>query len=306
MPVDSSGPTHAPPPGADFHGLPARRIASAHLALDFLAEAGPRIVRLFVGGSDENLLAELPDVKWETPYGEYHIYGGHRLWHAPEAALRSYMPDDSGLIVEQLSDGVRLSGPAEPVTGLRKRIEIRLHADRPAVTLRHELINEGAWPIECAPWAITQLPLGGVAILPQPAGPIDAHGLLPNRRLALWPYTRADDPRLHLRDDAIQVEGQAELPPLKIGHWNLHGWIAYLRGGVLFVKRFDPRADAPYPDFNSNAEVYCNDRFIELETLAPLERLEPGRTARHVETWEVHTGIDGCAEGSTGSRAWVG
>jgi len=67
------------PSTGDFHGLPTRSIGNQHLRIEFLAEAGPRIVRLFVGGGDDNLLAELPEVKMETPYGDYSLYGGHRL-----------------------------------------------------------------------------------------------------------------------------------------------------------------------------------------------------------------------------------
>ena len=37
----------------DFYGLPTRIISGQHLRLEFLAEAGPRIVRLSLGGSDE-------------------------------------------------------------------------------------------------------------------------------------------------------------------------------------------------------------------------------------------------------------
>ena len=51
----------------DFHGLPTRSLANDHLTLDYLAEAGPRIVRLFLAGSHTNLLAESPDMSWDTP-----------------------------------------------------------------------------------------------------------------------------------------------------------------------------------------------------------------------------------------------
>ena len=272
---------------ADFYGLPTCTIRNQHLRLEFLREAGPRIVRLFFAGSNENLLAEVPNMKWPTPYGEYRIYGGHRLWHAPEAIPRSYIPDNDGLTVEDLAGGTRLRGPVEPAAGIRKSIAVHLHPDRAEVTLIHQLTNEGIWPIECAPWAITQMRLGGVAILPQPADKVDADGLLPNRRLALWPYTRWGDSRLSVNDDLILVHARAELPPMKIGYENRHGWIGYLREGVFFRKRFEPRIDQPHPDFGSNAEVYCNDQFIELETVAPLSRLEPGQSVTHVETWEV-------------------
>jgi hypothetical protein len=51
--------------------------------------------------------------------------------------------------------------------------------------------------------------------------------------------------------------------------------------------------DLPHVDYGCNAEVYCCDRFIEVETLGPLVTLEPGASTVHVETWELHTGLSG-------------
>ena len=276
----------------DFHGLATRIIGNQYLRLEFLAEAGPRIVRLFVAESDENQLAEMPDVKWETPYGEYFVRGGHRLWHAPEAYPRSYIPDNSGLVVQETAAGVRLCQPAEADTGIRKSIEVRLHADKPALTLVHELRNDGLWPVELAPWAITQLRLGGVAVLPQQIESLDKDGLLPNRHLVLWPYTHWHDPRLQVGDEYLLIQAQPQPDPCKVGCFNRRGWAGYLRQGVFFCKRFEPLADQPHPDLGCNVEVYCNHRFVELETLAPLCRLEPGQSTTHVETWEFYTGLD--------------
>jgi hypothetical protein len=146
--------------------------------------------------------------------------------------------------------------------------------------------------IECAPWAITQLTLGGIAIIPLPDDPIRSDGLQPNRHLTLWSYTRWDDSRLHVQDDAVLVDAQSRLPALKIGSLNRHGWIGYLIDGVLFRKCFEPATDQCYPDLGSNVEVYCNDRFIELETLGGLQTLQPGQAATHVEIWEVLSGLD--------------
>jgi hypothetical protein len=276
---------------SDFHGLPTRSLASQHLRLEYLAEAGPRIVRLFLAGSGENLLAELPDLTAATPYGDFHFRGGHRLWHSPEAAPRSYLPDDAGLQVEELPDGALLTAPVEQASGIRKSVELHLHDDRPAVTLRHRLQNEGVWPVELAPWAITQLPLGGVGILPQQVGPLDGVGLLPNRQLVLWPYSRWSDPRLELAEDYLLLRGDPLLPPCKVGYLNRLGWVAYLRNGVLFRKRFVPQPALPHADFGCNAEFYVCDTFIEMETIAPLARLEPGQVAEHTETWELTPGV---------------
>lgn len=272
----------------DFYGLPTRILSNQHLRLEFLAEAGPRIVRLSLAGSDENLLAEVPDIHWPTPYGEYYLRGGHRLWHAPEAVPRSSTPDNNGLTIVERDGAVCLIGPLEPDTRIRKSVEIRLHDDRPAVTVQHELWNGGAWAVELAPWAITQLPLGGVAVLPQQTEPLDSDGVIPNRHLVLWPYTHWHDPRLRLGDEHVLIKARPEATIFKIGYMNHHGWVGYVRGGILFVKRFQPQPNAWHADLGCNAEVYCNERFIELETLAPLCRVEPGQSCVHVETWEIY------------------
>jgi hypothetical protein len=275
----------------DFYGLATRRISNQHLRLEFLAQAGPRIVRLMLEGSNDNLLAEVPDICWSTSYGDYYPRGGHRLWHAPEAIPRSSLPDNGGLTVEEHDDMVRLVQPVEPETHIVKSMEIRLHDDRPAVTVTHELHLLGdAQPVELAPWAITQLPLGGVAILPQRTGPADRDGVAPNRHVVLWPYTHWQDPRLRLDDDCILVEAKPEPTVFKVGYLNYHGWAGYWRAGVLFVKRFEPRVAQPHADLGCNVEVYCNDRFIELETLGPLSRIEPGQAVAHVERWELFLG----------------
>jgi hypothetical protein len=134
-----------------------------------------------------------------------------------------------------------------------------------------------------------QLRLGGIAILPMPVGNSDPAGLLHNRQISLWPYTRINDPRLKLDDKYVLFKADAILPPFKIGYFNPHGWSAYWVDGVLFRKTFDARAGLFYPDNNCNAEVYCGDLFIELESLAPLQILKPGDSIDHVENWEVLT-----------------
>jgi len=52
------------------------------------------------------------------------------------------------------------------------------------------------------------------------------------------------------------------------------GWTAYWNGN-LFVKTFDYKNGAVYPDFGSSVEVYSAKENLELETLAPLKLLQP-------------------------------
>lgn len=275
-----------------FHGMPARIIENNHLRLTCLAEAGPRIVGLSPAGIALNLFAEVPDLRIPTPSGDCRLYGGHRLWHAPEAFPRTYQPDNEGVEVTALPDGIRLTGPIETLTGIRKQIEVTLAPDRAAATVTHRLENLGIWPVELAPWAITQMRLGGLAVLPQTVGPLDPSGLLPNRQLVLWPYTRLADPRLRLYDDYVLVDAQSDQPAVKVGMMNRHGWLGYLLDGWFFVTRMTPQPDLPHPDFGCNAESYCGDSNIELETIGPLARLAPGQATSHVIRWELYAAAD--------------
>jgi hypothetical protein len=275
----------------DFYGLPVGILENKFTRLEYLSTAGPRIVRLALQGRP-NLLAELPEAARATPLGTYHFRGGHRLWCAPESMPGSYAPDNDGLQVTQVPGGLRLTGQPEPDSGIVKKIEIRLAPDRAALTLQHELCNSGLRPLDLAPWALTMLRLGGTAILPQPVGNVDADGLLNNRILALWPYTQIRDPRLILGDDFILIHATAGPQHAKIGYYNPFGWLAYWLEGVLFCKTFDVSASATFPDSGCNAEIYCDNNVIELETLGPLGRLAPGKSVFHTETWELFDSLE--------------
>jgi hypothetical protein len=245
-----------------------------------------RITGLVPAGKT-NMLADLSDsLPISTPYGEFHFRGGHRLWHSPEAMPRTYIPD-TPVTITDLPDGVILEALTEPGTGIRKRIEIHLVPDKPSLRLTHTLINDGMWSVELAPWALTQFRLGGTVIMPMPVGNVDSAGLLPNRQLSLWPYARINDPRLKLGDEFITFKADALLPPFKIGYFNPHGWLAYWLDGILFQKTIEAHTESTYPDNNCNAEMYCNDQFVELESLGSLKILNPNVSVSHIETWDI-------------------
>jgi hypothetical protein len=274
----------------DFHDEPTGILKNAFLQLEYL-QYSPRIVRLIPTGKP-NLFVDLGKSSLATPNGDFYFRGGHRLWHAPENFPRTYIPDTSGATLGSIPNGVRITQPTETETRIQKSIEITLDPRASKVTVRHGLRNEGSAPVELAPWALSMMRLGGLALIPQAAG--DESAKLPNRNLVLWPYSTVNDPRLDLRDDFVLVKASAKLPALKLGCWTPQNWIAYWLDGVLFVKRFETVAAASkYPDFGCNVEIYCNDKFIELETLGPLVELKPGDSTTHVETWEIMESFTG-------------
>jgi hypothetical protein len=262
---------------------------------------GPRILSLRFAGS-ENLFAELPDFVTDCPgTGTFHFYGGHRLWHAPEEPARTYLPDDEPVDIFPLDNGLEITQQTEPKTGLQKSIEIQLTADSAQVTLTHRIANHGLWDVTCSPWAITQFKTGGTAIFPQIKTDT---GILPNRSLTLWPYTDMTNPNVHWGSNYILVQAKMT-SPFKIGFPNPRGWQAYWLNGTLFVKRAEYKANAEYYDWGGSTESYCNNKFIELETLAPITTIPPGGTATHVETWDLYKDIE-CPQSEGDAQALAG
>lgn len=263
-----------------FNHLQCVELNNDTLSLLITQTVGPRVISLRYKGG-ENLFAELPNFTTEAPVGTFHFYGGHRLWRAPEDLSLTYLPDDAPVEIAEIEQGVRVVQPTEP-TGLQKTLDITLA--EATVTVRHTLTNHSSTPVTCAPWAITQLKRGGIAILPQTTHDT---GLLPNRQIALWPYTDIRSPHLVWGNRYVFVHANMPTGALKVGFPNPRGWLAYWQAGTLFVKKtvFDPQAN--YLDYGSSSECFCNDRFLELETLGGVTTLAEGGEVSHVETWEV-------------------
>lgn len=269
----------------EFKELACAWLSNGRVKLAVTTGRGPRVLFWgWAGDSAANLFAEVP----EFVERGFTFLGGHRLWAAPESFERTYRPDDTPPTLYEQLDGLTLTTPPDR-DGLVKELGLSMASDAARVTVSHALRNTGREPLDLAPWALSMLRLGGVMLLPQPRGRVDADGLLPNRRLILWPYSRIADPRLHLGDQVIRIHAEPA-PANKIGYLSHHGWLAYWLDGTLFSTRFDPRPGAVYPDQGCNVECYFDHRFIEMETLGPLVRLRPGQTTHHVETWQLdHT-----------------
>lgn len=264
------------------------RLSNGTVEVVVTTDVGPRVVRYgFEGG--ENVLGEWPQASVPTAWGEWKPWGGHRLWTAPEAKPRSYSPDNHP--VEHESAGpraVRLVQKRDERAGVQKEIELSLDEEGSGLTLRHRVTNSGVWPVELAAWGLTIMRGGGEAVIPQePFGPHPEY-LLPARALVLWPFTDMSDPRWTFGPKFIRLRADESRPTeQKVGVMNKQGWAAYRLGQTLFLKRFDFDARADYPDYGCNCEVFTAGSFIEVESLSPLKKLEPGETLEHVERWQL-------------------
>jgi hypothetical protein len=268
-----------------YNGWPnCRRISNGTIELIATTDVGPRIIRFgFVGG--ENEFREVPEHAGLTGGSDWRSYGGHRLWHAPENQPRTYQPDNETVLVESLPDSLRLVQPVEALTGIRKEMDIQLTGDN-TVRVIHRLCNTALFDVELAPWALSVMAPGGVAVFPLPERGVHPQDLLPSSTITVWPYTDLSDPRWIFGRQFVLLRQDTTSPtPQKFGGEVSVGWCAYARQGHLFVKRFSFQPGVTYPDRGCNVEIFTNTNMLELETLGPLVKVKPGAVVEYVEDW---------------------
>ena len=282
-----------------FNGWPnCIRLYNKEIELIVTTDIGPRIVRFgFI--EKQNFFHLVPEHSGKTGGEQWRIYGGHRFWIAPEAMPFSYNPDNEKVEFVVSDNCVKLIQPKEKITGMVKEMEITLSKDKNEVKVLHRLVNQNLKEVEVAPWALSVLAQGGNAIIPQePYGEGDDY-LLPARPLALWQFTKMNDPRWKWGEKYIQArQDPSAVSEQKIGVLNKQGWTAYHLQGELLIKKFDFVPGAAYPDFGCNNETYINGNFLEIETLGPLVKISAGKSVEHTEHWLLTRTATGCLEES--------
>jgi len=263
------------------------KLANNQIELIVTADVGPRVIHFgFIG--KENMFKQYPDQMGVTASNEWLNFGGHRLWHAPESQPRTYFPDLEPVLVQEITNGLVLTQKPEPTTGIQKQIQITLSPSEPEVKLTHALINHNLWAIEAAPWSISVMAPGGVAILPLPPRGPHPEFLLPTSRISLWPYTNLSDPRYKFYEKYILIrQDPGKDTPQKIGLFASDGWAAYANNNCCFIKQVPIHFEGIYPDMGVNFEVFTDSQMLELEALGPIESIPSKGKIEHLENWTL-------------------
>jgi hypothetical protein len=269
------------------------RISNGEVELIVTTDVGPRIMRYgFVGG--QNLFKEFADQQGKSGEKQWMARGGHRIWMAPEDVRLTYALDNGPVKIDVSGSTVTLTQPVEPETGLQKQIVVRLAETGSKVEVIHRLRNAGKASREFAAWALTMMAQGGHGITGFPPRGTHPEMLAPTNPLVMWAFSDLSDPRwkftkkyLILRQDRTNT-GQ----PQKLGTFNPETWGAYLLNGELFIKRSRADRSKSYPDYHCSYETFTNQDFLELETLGPLQKVAPGQTVEHTESWSLHRNVN--------------
>lgn len=263
----------------NYQGWDCARFESGGIEALVTLDVGPRVIRLGPVGAP-NLLHEDPEDRGMRGGDRFRLYGGHRLWVAPEDLEVTYAPDNERI---ELSDGW-LCAPQDRA-GFCKALKISPRDS--GFLVEHRITNGGSRPMEIAPWCLTVMAPGGECVFRQEPHASHAESLLPARPLVLWAYTEMDDPRWTWGRRTIRLRHDAQRGPQKVGARLSDGLAVYSLGGRSFVKRFPCRDGANYPDMGCNFEAFTRQDMSEVESLGPLVRLEPGSAVFHTEHWAV-------------------
>jgi len=267
------------------------RISNGLVQLIVTSDVGPRVLHYgFVGG--RNLFKEFPEHLGLSGEDEFRARGGHRLWKAPEDLATTWIADNHPVEVQIHSDGLTAIAPVEAASGLQKEIEVRLAASGSGVALTHRITNRSEQDQTFAPWTLTVMAPGGIAVAGFPTRAEYPGNLQPTNPLVMWAYTDLSDARWRLLRKYTSLRQDTNQPsPQKIGLFSEHTWACYLLDGEMFLKRAKANASATYPDFGCSLEMFTNHEFLEIETLGPISTVHPGESLQHAEHWSLHRDV---------------
>lgn len=252
-------------------------------------DLGPRIIKYALLGKPNVFCEHYTKEATQSDTG-WKIYGGHRLWHAPEHLSRTYQPDNDKVEYTKIENGVQITCEIEEKTSLQKNLIIILSEDTAETAVIHAVANRGLWPVEYAVWALSVMAAGGVEVIPTSQ---EETGLLHNRSLSLWSYTKMNDKRVYWGEKYITLCQDAKVQgAFKLGITNNLGWAAYFNNNQAFVKRYAHYEGEKYPDNGMSFETYTNDFMLEVESLSPLVTVQSGEMVEHIEVWNLTPDIE--------------
>ncbi len=283
------------------------KISNGDAELIVTLDVGPRIISYKLAGG-KNVFKEFEEQLGKSGEKDWQIRGGTRLWVGPEDVTRTYYPDNGPVQYTEVHPKGSHEGTVIDFTpvpekeyGIQKQLFVDLEAKGGGVHLNYAITNIADKPTDLAAWLPSVMAPGGVEVIPLPPhhphpGPVKPEtkpsDYGPSLTMVLWPYFDFTDTRWSLGSKYITLRQDAKKGPTKLGFGHRLGWVGYLNGGTLFVKRFGYQEGANYPDGGCNYETFTKEEFLEMESLGPVTTLKPGGTAALSESWELVKGVE--------------
>jgi hypothetical protein len=254
-------------------------------------DIGGRMVQYSRGGV--NALLENPEANGKTLalsgggfwVGGYQCDFGPGLLGRPERQAVWLGRHD---FVAPRDQTVETASPLDLATGLRLLKSFTLDPDTGALGVVQRMVNASPNPARQNLHDRTLCPAGGFFLLPLPKQ---------SRHRAGWAVLRATEngpafdgeqpglPNVTVFDNLLVA--QATGAPGKLGSDPDAGWVAYVRGRLLFVKFFKSWPSAAYAGTGHTVEFSWNDQMAAVELFSPLASLQPGQAFDFPELWQL-------------------
>ncbi len=267
-------------------------VISAYVTLD----VGPRIIRFgYLDGQnfmndDTSNFEPKTDEKYEALFGKgkaWNNFGGHRIWLSPESYPETYYPDDSKVEYEVTENGAVFSPKEQRAIGIKVTLELVMDDDDANMLVKMRVKNIGEEAKRFAVWGLTVSAKNGTLIVPMNT---NNTGLLANRNISVWPYTKLNDERLYFGRKYVTLkQNPNNTDSLKLGFDLNCGTVYYVLGGDIFSKSYETNhPDGTYPDNNCSFETYTNQGFLEIESLSELKDVKAAQETEHTERWSLY------------------
>ncbi len=255
-------------------------VESGNITLGIPLEFGIRIIYLSYQGGD-NLFFEQPkDMKELSTDEGWRVFGGHRLWVAPESP-KNYKPELQPITYELKDNTIILTQNNDDWLNVQKSLEITFEGDN-LVKLNHVIKNTDTKTKTFSPWSISSMAGGGVEYIPLK---YRDNGYNPLHRFSTWDYTSLGDDRAEYSRELIKLSHRANSKKYKIGVGHPNGPVKYVNKGVVFEIIYDVFNDKVYPDGDVSFETFMCDYMVEIESLSPLYEVKPNESVCHQEKW---------------------
>ncbi len=252
--------------------------ADAKILAVAVPQAAGRVVRYSLDG--ENILYTPPNKPG----------GGYGLDLGPERSIPAHPAIWTGKHTwALLGDIVTVTSERDPAVGMRVGKNLMIDGGTGALDILQRMTNvsdrEQAWCF----WDRTLCKSGGFGIIPlNPKSRFPAKWVLGTRRGPLWwdyDGKSPSHPGIKVLDGVLVTKAQGS--EQKVGADSDAGWIAYVRGRLLFVKYYPYFPNGNYIDNGLSVAHYFNDIIAELEPLGPEARLKPEGEYTFPEHWTL-------------------
>jgi len=250
---------------------------------------GGRIVRY--GSSYENVIFESPGSEGKTLANtkDWFWVGGYQCDLGPE--LRG-IPDHPALWagpydgVAKKDYTVTVTSAPDTTLGIQMGKEIVIDPETGHLGITQWMKNVSEKDVSYCLWDRTLCKGGGFAFFPlNRKSRFPARWSIRNKVNDNYVYDgkTPDSPNVRVIDGVLiaKTTGSAT----KVGADSDAGWIAYVRGRLLFVKYFPWFPNGNYTDGGNSVELYFDQSVAELEPLSPEVKLKPGEIYAFPEQW---------------------